>query len=636
PVVIYLKYGWNFVSFPVEPPDFSVESVLAPIAGDYDQVCFFNAQTDKFEHYTGDTEFDDFSNFEYGKGYQIFCTNPAGTDFIVVGQTPEQISVQLKQGYNLITNPNIETLPVEIALAGLVKDTDYDQVYRYDTLTGVYDSFPSGSLQYLEPGQGYFLHCLHDISWSMPWNGTTSFTYGGDGGRVTKSVGSVTNTYIGSLYEERNDTGQIDTFTKHVFLGATRITSLTTDSQQQTDTHYYHSNHLGSSNIITDETGAQVALYEYAPYGTLASMSSGEEKTNYKFTGKEMDSSTGLYFYGGRYYDPEIARFITPDTIVPSASDPQTLNRYAYCRNNPLKYVDPSGHFFWFIILGFFIGALGAGFQSGWDPKAMLIGAGIGAVSGAAGFGMSSFASNALGAIGSSVAGGAAGGMVGGVLNSAYYGDDLIRGALLGAGYGAVGGLAFGSIAQLGGKGWGWDLARVGLSGVAGGGVAEMSGGEFWQGAAFAGAIAGADFLYRTVSGKAPSVNKATDEGEYRKKGVSAQNEGANRVGATMEPGKRGSRGNISEFLFGETGSIPEGVGRHLDFAQSTALFHDPLADVIGKNFSFGGRIGEAVGFASLTVPTIPPSYCLTVLGAAMSKQPYLIGLYGVYGEDFD
>ncbi|MBU2541138.1 MAG: RHS repeat-associated core domain-containing protein, partial [Candidatus Omnitrophica bacterium] len=49
-------------------------------------------------------------------------------------------------------------------------------------------------------------------------------------------------------------------------------------------------------------------------------------------------------FYGARYYDPEIGRFITPDTIVQAPSDPQSLNRYAYCRNNPLNLIDPSGH----------------------------------------------------------------------------------------------------------------------------------------------------------------------------------------------------------------------------------------------------------------------------------------------------
>ncbi|MBN2736065.1 MAG: RHS repeat-associated core domain-containing protein [Spirochaetales bacterium] len=57
----------------------------------------------------------------------------------------------------------------------------------------------------------------------------------------------------------------------------------------------------------------------------------------HKYTDQEKDD-TGLYYYGARYYDPEIGRFISPDSVLAG------LNRYAYCFNNPIKYVDPSGH----------------------------------------------------------------------------------------------------------------------------------------------------------------------------------------------------------------------------------------------------------------------------------------------------
>lgn len=65
--------------------------------------------------------------------------------------------------------------------------------------------------------------------------------------------------------------------------------------------------------------------------------------TDKKFTGQRLDS-TGLYYYGARYYDPGIWRFISPDTVGPDPKNPQALNRYSYCLNNPLKYNDPSGH----------------------------------------------------------------------------------------------------------------------------------------------------------------------------------------------------------------------------------------------------------------------------------------------------
>lgn len=67
-------------------------------------------------------------------------------------------------------------------------------------------------------------------------------------------------------------------------------------------------------------------------------------------TGQEFDKEYQFYNYVARLYDPVMGRFITPDSEVPDWYDPQQLNRYAYTRNNPLKYVDPSGHFpegFW-------------------------------------------------------------------------------------------------------------------------------------------------------------------------------------------------------------------------------------------------------------------------------------------------
>ncbi|HEY53273.1 MAG TPA: RHS repeat-associated core domain-containing protein [Caldilineae bacterium] len=53
----------------------------------------------------------------------------------------------------------------------------------------------------------------------------------------------------------------------------------------------------------------------------------------------------GLYFYNSRYYDPVLGRFISPDTIVPEPGNPQSLNRYSYVLNNPLRYTDPTGMF---------------------------------------------------------------------------------------------------------------------------------------------------------------------------------------------------------------------------------------------------------------------------------------------------
>jgi len=63
------------------------------------------------------------------------------------------------------------------------------------------------------------------------------------------------------------------------------------------------------------------------------------------YTGQAVDEATGLMFYNARWYDPALGRFISADTVVPEPENPQDWNPYTYCRNNPIRYVDPIGHF---------------------------------------------------------------------------------------------------------------------------------------------------------------------------------------------------------------------------------------------------------------------------------------------------
>ncbi|MGC9084522.1 MAG: RHS repeat-associated core domain-containing protein, partial [Anaerolineae bacterium] len=73
-------------------------------------------------------------------------------------------------------------------------------------------------------------------------------------------------------------------------------------------------------------------------------MGSGRFPTDRPFTGQRWEPTLGLYDYRARFYDPALGRFLQPDPIVPQAGDPSSLNRYAYARLNPLRYVDPTGH----------------------------------------------------------------------------------------------------------------------------------------------------------------------------------------------------------------------------------------------------------------------------------------------------
>ncbi|MCL2863763.1 MAG: RHS repeat-associated core domain-containing protein, partial [Methanimicrococcus sp.] len=103
---------------------------------------------------------------------------------------------------------------------------------------------------------------------------------------------------------------------------------------------WYLNDHLGSANVIMDESGQLVEHTLYYPFG--AHREGGTEK--YTFTGKELDSEIGLYYFEARYYNPQTFVFTQADSVIPNVYNPQSLNRYSYCYNNPVKYTDPDGH----------------------------------------------------------------------------------------------------------------------------------------------------------------------------------------------------------------------------------------------------------------------------------------------------
>ena len=85
-----------------------------------------------------------------------------------------------------------------------------------------------------------------------------------------------------------------------------------------------------------------VVRQRYFPYGQVRS-TWGSLPTTYNFTGQRLDG-TGLLYYGARYYAPRIGRFVSADSLVPQPGNPQSLNRFSYVLNNPLRYTDPTGH----------------------------------------------------------------------------------------------------------------------------------------------------------------------------------------------------------------------------------------------------------------------------------------------------
>jgi RHS repeat-associated protein len=129
-----------------------------------------------------------------------------------------------------------------------------------------------------------------------------------------------------------------------------------------------------------DNSGEVVHLYHFGPFGNIEA-AKGTSGNKYRFCGKEQDE-TGLYYFGARYYDPMVGRFITPDPVI--RSTPRALNPYIYCYNNPLKYIDLEGEFAWipFLLIVGMNALVGYGQTGTWQ------GALAGALIGAATYGI--------------------------------------------------------------------------------------------------------------------------------------------------------------------------------------------------------------------------------------------------------
>ena len=128
---------------------------------------------------------------------------------------------------------------------------------------------------------------------------------------------------------------------------------------EQMHIYYWHSDHLGSATLITDYQGKEYERIEYTPYGELwidQNQAYVDGYLPYRFTGKELDEETGLYYYGQRYLDPQYNIRMTSDPAIYDFMSQSrngeggiyniiNLDLYHYAGNNPVKYMDPDGRF---------------------------------------------------------------------------------------------------------------------------------------------------------------------------------------------------------------------------------------------------------------------------------------------------
>ena len=182
--------------------------------------------------------------------------------------------------------------------------------------------------------------------------GPYCYTYDGNGLRVAKAHGAscTSSPPIDVLYWRSisGDTiGETDSagstsnaaYHEYIFFAGTRIARSDVSSGS---VYFLFSDHLGSTRAMTQANGTVCFTSEYYPYGQELN-SASTCSTSYKFTGYERDTETGIDYAFARYYNPRMGRFMSGDPIGGDSNDPQTHNRYAYVRNNPINLVDPSG-----------------------------------------------------------------------------------------------------------------------------------------------------------------------------------------------------------------------------------------------------------------------------------------------------
>ena len=187
-------------------------------------------------------------------------------------------------------------------------------------------------------------------------SGTYCYAYDGNGLRIQKgsgSGGSCSAPTVNKLYwrdtggntiAETDGTGSTanSSYNEYVSFAGQLIAQSNPSSG---NVYYYVSDHLGSTRVVTNASGSPCYEADFLPYG-LENTPSGFTNscsTNYKFTGYERDTETGNDYAFARYYSQREERFLSPDPLDGSSTDPQALSKFTYVRNNPTNFTDPSG-----------------------------------------------------------------------------------------------------------------------------------------------------------------------------------------------------------------------------------------------------------------------------------------------------
>jgi RHS repeat-associated protein len=172
-----------------------------------------------------------------------------------------------------------------------------------------------------------------------------TFNYDGDGQRVLGLEGGTTTVYIGNYFEWK---GSTSTMVRYYYAGAERVAMRTGTA----DPLWLVGDHLGSTSVVANYdgtiyiNGTTPARQGYKAWGEQRfpnPLNGSPLPTTFRYTGQR-EGSFGLYFYGARWYDSYLNRFVQADDLIPEPKNAQAWDRYAYTLNNPVRYTDPSGN----------------------------------------------------------------------------------------------------------------------------------------------------------------------------------------------------------------------------------------------------------------------------------------------------
>ena len=169
--------------------------------------------------------------------------------------------------------------------------------------------------------------------------------YNGEGQRIQKVEGSKTTNYYYQDGVVSYTTDGENSQTSQNLIGTDgNILATQRYGSDHTDYLLYHKDIQGSSTSLVKEDGSADATYQYTDFGETTINGDNKVENEVCYTGGIYDQSTGLYYLNARYYNPEDGRFVTEDTYRGETNEPDTQNLYVYCADNPVNYVDPSGH----------------------------------------------------------------------------------------------------------------------------------------------------------------------------------------------------------------------------------------------------------------------------------------------------